>query len=476
MGYERPTTPFLDSLAAQGAILTNAITAGTPTYYSFPAILASRSPLALGRDVIGLSPGDQTLATTLQDNGYRTGAFLAANPYLSARFGYHCGFDVFCDWLNPQSPQPQDVAEGRRAGSFRSRANSAIAHASHKLSPIGRLYDEMYFRYGQRAAASEAGTLETLRRFPAADVIVDRACDWLSEAGDAPFFLWLHLMDPHAPYYPCEIALKWMEKESLGAPEARHFNSCWNRSVRDASRLSVHRDNLVALYDAGIRWVDFQISRLVTYLQKSQRWENCAFAITADHGEEFLEHGGRYHAPEKLTEELIHVPLLLRAPGLNAGLCLTAPFSLVHLAPTLLDALDVPAPSEFRGRSYWPRIRKNQSWQEPAITECIRGCNNPFQTESRIGQRMLSVRDERFKLMIDFRDGSAKLFDLESDCAELAPLRQGFEPAVRKRLLQAAHRHLGTNLNSRSLEDRLSAKLQDLRSSWESVAEQAHAG
>src|ERR1700720_3473704 len=88
LGYDRKTTPFLDSLASESRMLANAIVAGAPTYYSFPSIMGSRSPLALGRDVIGLAPEEATLATVLKESGYSTAAFLGGNPYLSPRFGY----------------------------------------------------------------------------------------------------------------------------------------------------------------------------------------------------------------------------------------------------------------------------------------------------------------------------------------------------------------------------------------------------
>jgi arylsulfatase A-like enzyme len=67
LGYERLTTPFLDSLAPHSVVFSNAIVSGAPTYFSFPAIMASRHPLALGRDVIGIAPGETTLAKVLQD-------------------------------------------------------------------------------------------------------------------------------------------------------------------------------------------------------------------------------------------------------------------------------------------------------------------------------------------------------------------------------------------------------------------------
>src|SRR5215471_8886163 len=100
LGYARPTTPFLDSLACESLVFSNAIVAGAPTYYSFPAIMASRYPLALGLDVVSLAPDEPTLASVLNQAGYTTCAFLAGNPYLSHRFGYDSGFDGFCDFLD----------------------------------------------------------------------------------------------------------------------------------------------------------------------------------------------------------------------------------------------------------------------------------------------------------------------------------------------------------------------------------------
>ncbi len=104
MGYPRPTTPFLDSLAQESFVVPNAIVAGAPTYYSLPSILASRYPLALGRDVLGIGPNEPTLASTLKQAGYSTACFSAANPYISARFGYDRGFETFRDFLADEPP------------------------------------------------------------------------------------------------------------------------------------------------------------------------------------------------------------------------------------------------------------------------------------------------------------------------------------------------------------------------------------
>ena len=84
MGYRRPTTPFLDGLSGESFVFPKAIVAGVPTPYSLPAILASRYPLNMGREVLGLGVEETCLASVLKSNGYATAFFGAANPYLQA--------------------------------------------------------------------------------------------------------------------------------------------------------------------------------------------------------------------------------------------------------------------------------------------------------------------------------------------------------------------------------------------------------
>src|SRR6202049_2288523 len=309
LGYDRDTTPFLDSLAATSIVFSNTIVAGVPTYYSLPAIMASRHPLTLGRDVIGIAPEEPTIASTLGQLGYATGAFLAANPYLSPRFGYNAGFDTFRDFLDTEIDGSSNLSPSN-GHPLRSRLNEYLAKTCHNLGPIGSIYDDLYFEYCQRAAGSANISFDSLRRFPAADVLVDEATRWVEGLPGSPFFLWLHFMDPHSPYYPQQESLQ-SAGSTLDPSRARYLNSYWNRGDIGSNRLTRHREDIVSLYDAGIRSVDAKIGRFVDELQRRGLWENCTLAVTADHGEEFLEHGGRYHSPSKLTEELIHVPLLI---------------------------------------------------------------------------------------------------------------------------------------------------------------------
>jgi arylsulfatase A-like enzyme len=461
-GYERPTTPFLDCLAKESIVFQNAIAAGTPTYYALPALLASRYPLALGRDLIGIAPEESTLASVLKEAGFATAAFTAANPYISARFGYERGFDVFCDFLHGHEFELTERIQ--RTSGLRSRANRFVSRMCHALPPLGSAYDELYFQYCQGQRAGRDGSLDSLRRFPSAETVVDGALAWVNENSGSPFFLWLHLMDPHAPYFPKPVALEYMGDEDVTAADAHYLNSYWCRNDGSQKRLTKKRDHVIRLYDAGIRWADEQIRRLTERLVELNLWDKCAMAVTADHGEEFLDHGGRFHAPVKLTEELVHVPLLIRVPG-SVHADVEQVMSLIHLVPTLLEILELPSPADFRGRSCWTKLQE-PSYERAAITEAVYGCSNPFHLESRTGPRLLAVRKGNYKLVVDFSSGVEQLFDLKSDPHESSPLASGVAGPQRQELLESARRHLAESHKSRDFDRRNATLLRDLRLEW----------
>jgi arylsulfatase A-like enzyme len=467
LGYSRPVTPVLDALAENSIVFSDAIVAGAPTYFSFPAIMASRYPLALGRDVLGIAPHELTLSTSLRDAGYTTAAFLAGNPYLRTRSGYDQGFATFRDFLEPGFAG--ELPLGLEAPKPLSNLNRRIQAESRRNYLTAAAYDAIYFWYGQWRSPRENLSMDGLRRYPAADVLVDEARSWLSSLGEEPFFLWLHLMDPHHPYYPPPEALSSLGISRMTPLRARFLNSFWNRGDIGTRRLQRYREEILSLYDAGIYWVDRQISRLVQALQQFQRWDETVFVVTADHGEEFLEHGDRYHFPTSLPEQLIHVPLLLRAPELSGAHLSRGPFSLIHLAPTLLGAVGVAVPDSFQGRSYWEEISAGNLPSEPAIVECVGACNNPFQPADRIRPRLMAVRDAVYKLIIDFNrnfNGTTDSFyDLKNDPGEDSPLPDGVLPEVRAQLLQVARAHLQATQRHRNVELRLLAHLREIQQS-----------
>lgn len=463
-GNQDPITPFLDSLAGDSFVFRSAYASGIPTYYSLPGLMASRYPLALGRNVIGMAPGESTIATELKACGFQTAAFVAGNPYVCSANGYDAGFDTFRNFLSaPEIEFGRD--EDSPHQSLRGRANSLLSKACHSLPGLGAAYDEIYFRYCQSVSRSKFESLDNLRRFPSADVIVDCATAWLQAKPAGPFFLWLHLMDPHAPYYPKAEALEEMGRE-LDSSDARRLNSFWAREGLTSQRLLKSRESIESLYDAGVRWADRQIGRLADRLGELNLWDQCAFTVTADHGEEFMDHGGRFHPPINLHEELIRVPFLMRVPGHPQGREVKHPVGLIDLAPTLFEVLDVPAPANFRGRSFWYRLKNSEAWDWSVFTECAYGCSNPFRAETRLAPRLLAVRKGEHKLVMNFVTGVDQLFELDSDSGETNPLPLGTAGDVRRQMLEYARKHVTDSHKSRNVDTRLAAQIRELRIEW----------
>ena len=434
------------------------MTSGAPTYFSLPSILASRYPLGLGREIVGIAPGEATLASELRCKGYATACFSAANPYVSKMFGYDQGFDVFQDFLCPEDEVCTRVAPSK---GWKGQLNRYLAEASQQFGPFGAVYDELYFQYCQRISGPAPTSLDELRRFPSADVLISSASEWLESLGSQPFFLWLHLMDPHAPYYPADQAMVRTET-AISPSRAKYLNSYWSRSDLGPSRLQSKKKEIIDLYDAAVYWVDTQLSRLVQKLMSHQRWHDCLFAVTADHGEEFLDHGGRFHPPNRLHEELIHVPLVVRVPE-GGSLSLDVPFSLLDLAPTLLEGLSVEAPRQFQGKSRWGNWARSEEWNDACVAEAISGCTNPFVSSSRLCSRVMVVRHGRYKLHLQFGTAEFQLFDLVADPQERFPIPDGEQSEVRRRLLGVAYQHLQQSMNQKDTLLRLRSKLRELQ-------------
>lgn len=425
-GVAPSPTPRLDALAAESRVFENAIVAGLPTYYSFPAIMAGRFPLRFGRDFTGITAEEPTLASVLADQGYDTAAFVAGNPYAGRWSGYARGFHTFQDFMDA----PKRAKETSKQGAARGDRWREMAAGV----PGGRaLFDEIYFRYAvrKRADVFEKNGWEAWRAYPSAQTITQAALAWLTERRDAPFFLWLHYMDAHRPFFPSSI------------PPRRAFEH-FNFWIRDDISLARRKDSLKtehALYDASIRDVDGQVARVSDALQVGGAWDKTVLAVTADHGEAFLERGEADHDPLSLTAELTHVPLLIHAPAWQAGRA-AAPVSLIDLAPTLLQLLGMPIPLSFEGVA---RTGTADDENEIVIAEVVGGRTRDQILSGRAirgGPRLLAAQTADFKLVIDFAAGRFELFDLKRDPNEKMPLQLQEHRATAARLLRAAKTHL----------------------------------
>jgi arylsulfatase A-like enzyme len=307
-GYSRPTSPHLDRLAAEGTLFTRAYSASSWTVPSHMTMLTSLWPSLHGVDTWKkhLDPARVTLAERFRDAGYDTAAFVSG-PSLHAAFGFDQGFRLY---NNTMAFSPEDFQAGDPT------LPSTIAHArSHQLVT------------GPRVS-------ELVRR-------------WLDQEATRPFFLFVHLWDPHYDYIPPPPYDKMFDSGYRGTFDFSHLDS--NRDIRADMPLR-DEEHLVALYDGEIAATDGVIGELIESLERHRLLDGTLVVITADHGEEFFEHGGKAHF-RTLFDEVIHVPLIFRLPGrVRAGQRTEVIFDAVHLMPTILGIAGITAGPEARGR------------------------------------------------------------------------------------------------------------------------------
>jgi arylsulfatase A-like enzyme len=237
--------------------------------------------------------------------------------------------------------------------------------------------------------------------------VTDKGLAWLREyreqhsqdsAGEAvrPWFLWLHYFDPHYLYQPHPDL-----ESSFGG------------------------EGFVDLYDGEIAFTDRHLGRLFEGLERLDLMDDTAVLIVADHGEELQDHGGMFHR-KTLYEEVVRIPLILRAPALPAGGVAT-PISLVDVPATLLDLLGLEPMIPQAGRSFLPLVGAPASvTPAPILIELVQR-----------DRELASVVEGRWKLVVDYRDGRSQLFELDADPKEqrnLADEQPDREQALRRRL------------------------------------------
>ncbi|HEX2162377.1 MAG TPA: sulfatase, partial [Thermoanaerobaculia bacterium] len=296
-GYGRPTSPQVDALAADGVVFEAAVAQSSWTRPTVASLLTGLHPQvhgANGRDD-ALAPELPRLSTTLRDAGYRTAAFFT-NGNAGPNFGFAEGFD-----------------------------------------------DVEYFR-----------ERKTARIHVPAEEVTDAVIGWLDRRpAGAPFLLWVHVSDPHAPYDPPEPF-----RGRFGAghlpPEAGSIQELYRAGGGD--RPATPREELIDLYDGEIATTDRALGRLVRRLGAEGLLDETVVVFVADHGEAFQEHGRWQHGND-LHQEQIHVPLIVRLPGARrAGLRVADRVQQIDVFPTLLDLLDLPVPEGVQGRSLLPLL------------------------------------------------------------------------------------------------------------------------
>jgi arylsulfatase A-like enzyme len=384
-GYHRPTSPHIDRLAEQGILFTNASAPSSWTRPSVASLFTSRSPsehgaVSLLKPLAGKLP---TLAERLGEAGYLTIGVSANFVHVTKRSGLARGFEVWRSFSKP-------VEEGSSKTVWTAKRGAGQATL--------------------RAPSGAELNAAVIRRIPAPDA--------------GPIFLYVHYMEPHSPYVPPPRLLARIAGERAGERrrEAATNDYLVDLAARRVQLGEAERQELVDLYDAEIAAVDEAIGDLVAALQERDRWENTVMVITSDHGEEFADHGGWFHAIN-LHSESLRVPLVVHDARIRrTGDRRSVPVDLLDVPMTLLDLAGVPASPGMRGRSLLDsdltpgRDLVAELHEDPAF-------------ERRIGPRThrLALTRWPWKAIVN-RDGDAWAYQLERDPLESSAVPPGQVP------------------------------------------------
>jgi choline-sulfatase len=322
-GYEKPTTPHLDELSSNGCVFKNAYATGPYTPESFPGILAARHGFnsAVYDDIIwkALPNNSPTLASELSEAGYRTVATVT-NPHLTPERNFDMGFDKYLN-LRTAETDIETEAEDESLSRAESILKSLRDLAGQSLPYPLQASAYALFRYWQ-----SQGDWPSVR----GERVVTEFNNRLNGI-EKPFFAWTHLMDPHAPIHP--------------ATENNQDDNKFARLYSDGRRMLDEYSKLYSdVYDGAVKYVDKQIGRIITNLQELDMWDETVIILTADHGEALYDRGTYGHPYHYMYNELLHVPLIVRAPDsvpISLPSSVEAPFSLAWLHELIADTAGV---------------------------------------------------------------------------------------------------------------------------------------
>ena len=236
------------------------------------------------------------------------------------------------------------------------------------------------------------------------DVTFGAAKEWLRGHRDQRFFLFLHTYQVHFPYAP---------------PPA--YAPLFGDTLSDAAPAS-ERD-AAANYDREIRYTDDTLRDLFATIRELGLERDTVVVLTADHGEEFLEHGCIFHGPN-LYQEVTHVPLMLWGAGVPAGVRVAEPVGTIDVMPTMLELAGVSIPSQAMGTSLAGALAGQRlDGTRPLVTEAWSGmgtCTAPDGTTLRFANPGIAVRVGSLTMARYHRNDAVQyeLYDLAADPGE----------------------------------------------------------
>jgi len=385
MGYKEDTTPFIDELASNGLFFTQAFANAPGTPSSFSSLLSSTYPLMYG-GYERFSKSRPAIQSFLMEKGIRTAA-IHSNPYLGRYYGYNRGFSYFYD-------------------SFGEKKNLGNSVKEKLVEKIGVLLSKNNYLYkiGRFAYAKLFGNTKP---YVDAEETTKKALNWISRNKNSRFFLWIHYMDAHEPYNP---PMEFLEHE-IASEEIERLNKYL---LEDRSDITDEELNtLIELYDGEVRYVDHWIQNLVEEIEEYGILDETAIIITADHGEEFLDHGELGHHP-KLYDELLHVPLIIYSSQIENKV-INTPVELLDLAPTIAGLYGLEN-KNFLGDNLLKKKRN-----KPIISE-VSNPHGILKVDKRF--KKVSCRKDEWKLIFKESEGKIELYNLMKDPKEKNNLAQ----------------------------------------------------
>ncbi|MGE5602358.1 MAG: sulfatase [Nitrososphaerales archaeon] len=407
----RSITPALDELAAEGVIFQRAFASAPWTLPAMASILTGHSPAETNIEATRvLASGSRTLAARLREQEYAS-FVISKNSWFGSGFGLTQDFDVFHKlWqllqtetdLNEvsltQAYPDQNLLVGAVKGAMRGNwLKNAANLASRRIKVLN---DRDY------------GARRTLRPVQ----------QWIS-GQTGPWFAMVHYLEAHLEYKPpLEWARRFVDDPPLAQRllTAQQWRLCYRHMTGveplTANELQVWRQ----LYAAEVAYQDHALGQLLQWLRQTGRYEDTFVIVVADHGESLGEHGLLNHG-YGLYEPLIHVPLVMRGPGVRCGDQVSGLVQTSDIFGTVLAVAGAPLPAQGRNLLDAGAVRRYvvAEYGPPRVPHPDLLARYALQASdfARFRRSLVSVRTEAHKL-ITGSDGTLELYDLAADPGE----------------------------------------------------------
>lgn len=392
-------TPNFERTASDGVVFEHAYSLAPWTLPSVNSLYSSSYPY-------GLTPGapwdqwrrevsaytidttQETLAQRLQAKGYAT-ALITGNALLGQHASIRRGFDTF----------------------FRLGPDVEGLTGPWAYVPCFRQVLEVI-----------APAIADTRPVDTTAVLTAYAQAFMREHHGQPIFMWLHYLDPHDPYDPPERFRSQSGPWNLFPPRTSSTGNAIHNKDGTEDLAPDETAFARSLYEAEIRYVDEALGKVLDTSLETGHGANAVVALSADHGEELWDHGKWGHG-HSLYDELLRVPLIIKAPNLVPGI-VTTPFSHIDLIPTLADLMDAEQDPVWQGESHVASINGLVESPLRAVFSRATHLVNP-------DEPLEMVVAEPYKLIVGLESSSAQLYNLKDDPNEQVDLAQQEEDALK---------------------------------------------